>query len=81
MGPDRVKLFSGHLLDELQFLPIWQKPPFEPPPEKASNGLTPGRTVIERPMVDIHADKLIGQLKPHIAGVLQCMPQSVCPMI
>ena len=69
------------LLDELQFLPPWEQPPFVSLAQKAFDGRAPFFSVIQGPMIDIHPDKLVGQVPAHVAGKLQGVGYSFGPVI
>src|SRR5262249_28461612 len=49
--------------------------------EKAADGFPAPLSVIERPMVDIHADEFIGEVAAHVAGVLERVLNGFFPVI
>ena len=59
------------MTDKLQFRPAWDQPSLVCLAEKPFNGGPAFLAVIQRPMIDIHADELIGQLPAHVPGILQ----------
>lgn len=69
------------LLDKLQFGPGWNKPLIMRPAKKALDGGPAFLAVVERPMIDIHADELVGQFAPHVPGVLQGVCHGFRPVV
>ena len=56
--------------DKLQFLPMRNEAAFIRLTEEAADGFPALLAVIKRPMVHIHPDELVGEIAPHVAGVL-----------
>jgi hypothetical protein len=69
------------LMHEFQFRPAWDQSPLICLTEKALNGGPAFLAIIQRPMIDIHADELIGQLPAHVAGILQGVGHSLRPVV
>lgn len=69
------------LADKFQFRPGWNQAPLVCLAEKTFNGGPAFLAIIERPMIDIHADELIREIPPHVPGVLQGMGDSLRPMV
>src|SRR5665213_2605847 len=68
--------FSGRLGKELRLERRRHKPNCGTSREELPHSATPLFTIIERPFVHVHTDKLIGQLRVHIARKLQRVVQS-----
>lgn len=74
--------FDTNLLrDEFQFLAMRNDLALEGTAKKSANGFTPALTVIQRPVVDIHANKLVGQISSHVPGILQRVLHGLGAMI
>jgi len=58
------------MLDKFQFRPAWDQPSLMGLAQKTFDGGPAFLTIIQRPMIDIHADELIGQVPAHVPGVL-----------
>jgi len=71
--------FSRH--DKFQFRPAWDESPLISLAEKAFNCGPAFFAVIQRPMIDIHADELIRQFTSHVPGVLQGVPDRLRPVV
>lgn len=69
------------LRDKLQLLPAWEQSPLISLAQKAFNGGPAFLAVIERPMVDIHADESVGQLPAHVPGILEGMGDGFGAMV
>jgi hypothetical protein len=67
--------------DKFQFRPAWDESLLISLAEEAFNGGPAFLAVIQRPMIDIHADELIGQLAPHVPGVLQGVCDRLRPVV
>jgi hypothetical protein len=67
--------------DKFQFLPGWNQSALISLAEEAFNGGPAFLAVIQRPMIDIHPDKLIRQFASHVPGVLQGMGDGLSPVI
>ena len=67
--------------DEFQFLTVREQTSFKARAEKTADGFASFVAVIERPMVDIHADEFIGEVAAHVAGILQCVLHGFGTMI
>jgi hypothetical protein len=67
--------------DKFQFRPVWDEPPLVSLAEEAFNGGPAFLAVIQRPMIDIHADELIGQIPSHVPGVLQGVRHRLRPVV
>jgi hypothetical protein len=67
--------------DKFQFRPAWEQSSFVSLAEKAFNGSPAFLAIIQRPMIDIHADELIGQIQAHVPGVLQGVGHGFRPVI
>ena len=63
--------------DKFQFRPIWNQSPFISLAEETCNRGPALLAIIQRPMVDIHPNELIGQFPGHAAGVLQGVGHSL----
>ncbi len=57
--------------DKFQFLPVRNQSALKALAEKTADGFAAAFAVIERPVVDIHADEFVGEVAAHVAGVLQ----------
>ena len=68
-------------LYEFQILPGREQSPLISPAQKTVNGGPALFTIIQRPMIDIHADKLIRQFQAHVPRVLQGMSDRFRPMV
>jgi hypothetical protein len=69
------------LRDKFQFLPPWDQSPLISLAEEALNGRPAFLAVIQRPMIDVHADELIRQFTPHVPRVLQGVGDRFCPVV
>jgi hypothetical protein len=69
------------LLDKFQFRPAWDKAPLVCLAEETCNGGPAFPAIIQRPMIDIHADKLVRQIQSHVPGVMQGMGHGFSPVI
>jgi hypothetical protein len=69
------------LRDKLQFLPAGEQSPLISLAEKTCNGGPAFLAVVQRPMIDIHADELIGQIPAHVPGVVQGVSHSFGAMV
>jgi hypothetical protein len=69
------------LRDKLQFLPAWEQSTLERLAQKALDGRPALLAVIQRPMIDIHADELVRQFPAHVPGVLQGVGNGLGPVI
>jgi hypothetical protein len=69
------------LRDKFQFRPAWNESPFLCLAEEACNGGPAFLAIIQRPMIDIHADELIRQIQSHVSGVKQGMGHGLSPVI
>lgn len=69
------------LLDKLKFRPAWNKAALMGLAEETFNGGPAFFAIVERPMIDIHADELVGQFQPHVAGILQGMGHGFLPVV
>jgi hypothetical protein len=67
--------------DKLQFLPAWDQSPLISLAEEAFNGGPAFLAVIQRPMIDVHADELIRQFMSHVPGVLQGVRHRLSPVV
>jgi hypothetical protein len=67
--------------DKFQFLPAWDESRLVSLAEEAFNGGPAFLAVIQRPMIHIHADELIGQFMSHVPGVLQGVGHGLSPMV
>jgi len=56
---------------EFQFLPVRNQAPFESRAKNLRIDSRPFSTIIQRPMVYVHADKFICEVPAHIARILQ----------
>ncbi len=65
-----IYLGDTTLADELQFLLMRDQPSLVREAEKTPNALASALTVIERPMVHVHADKFIREFLAHVARKL-----------
>jgi hypothetical protein len=59
------------LFHELEFLFVGNQAAFVGLGEEAADGFAAFVAVIERPVVDIHADEFVGEVFAHVAGVLE----------
>ena len=62
---------EGPLNDKFQFLPVRNQAALERLAQKTADGFPAPLAVVQRPVVDIHADKFVGEVAAHVAGVLQ----------
>jgi hypothetical protein len=69
------------LRDKFQFRPAWNQSPLISLAEETCNGGPALLAIIQRPMIDIHADKLIRQIQAHVPGVLQGVGDGFSPVI
>jgi len=69
------------LLDKFQFRPAWDQSPVVSLTEKTFNGGASLLAVVQRPMIDIHADELISQVSSHVPGVLQGVGHGLGPVV
>ena len=69
------------LRDKFQFLPAWDQSPLISLAEEAFNGGPAFLAIIQRPMIDIHADELIRQFPSHVPGVPQGVGHGVRPVV
>ncbi len=67
--------------DKLQFRPAWDESPLTSLAEEAFNGGPAFLAVVQRPMIDVHADELIGQIPSHVPGVLQGVSHRLRPVV
>src|ERR1019366_3545687 len=57
--------------DKLQFLPVRKQAALERLAEKTADGFPALLAIIQRPVIDIHADEFVREVAAHVAGVLQ----------
>jgi hypothetical protein len=69
------------LCDKIQLRRARDQSPFMSLPQEALDGGPSLLAVIQRPMIDIHADELIRQIPPHVPRVTQGMGHSLSPVI
>jgi hypothetical protein len=69
------------MLDKFQFRPAWDESLCISLAEKSFDGGPAFLAIIQRPMIDIHADELIGQFPSHVPGVLQSVRHRVRPVV
>lgn len=69
------------VLDKFQFRPAWDQAPLVCLAQKTFYGGPAFLAIIQRPMIDIHADELIGQLPAHVPGVLQGVGHGFRPVV
>jgi hypothetical protein len=69
------------LLDKFQFRPAWDESPLMSLAEEPCNGGPAFLAIIQRPMIDVHPDKLIGQIQPHVPGVVQGVGHGLSPVL
>jgi hypothetical protein len=69
------------LRDKFQFRPLWDESPLISLAEEAFNGGPAFLAIIQRPMIDVHADELIRQFASHVPGVLQGVRHRLRPMV
>ena len=69
------------LRDKFQFRPAWNESPLMCLAEEACNGGPAFLAIIQRPMIDIHADKFIRQLQSHVPGIPQGVGDGFRPVI
>jgi hypothetical protein len=72
---------SFGLLYKFQFRPAGDKSLLVGLAEKTFNGGPAFLAIIQRPMIDIHADELIGQIPSHVPGILQGVGDGFRPVI
>jgi len=69
------------LRDKFQFRPPWDESLLISLAEEAFDGGPAFLAVIQRPMIDVHADELIGQFPSHVPGVLQGVRHRLRPVV
>src|SRR5271157_5016719 len=71
------RMLSGH---KLQLRSVGQQAALETQAQKAANGLPAAFAVIQGPVVDVHADKPVGQITTHVPRVLEGVLDGLSPM-
>ena len=66
---------------EFEFLAVGDQAGGIGAPQKAPDGFAAAFSIVQSPMVYIHADEFVGEVPAHIAGVLESVLNGFLPMI